>query len=148
MGDVGIGENSACVSQELLAYKEQAVRIADIVNSQPVLGGDTEWQKDPHKEEASAVSTFCTRGAPPPWPSPALPGPALGPVTTRLCVGARGFSAPVTLVLERIHVEMAQGGRRLRGHLRGTSSLPCSSAWTHKHPNNLKVGEDRVSRAP
>lgn len=77
MGDAGTFESSACVPQELLVYKEQVVRVADIVNSQPVLGGDTEWQKDPHKEEASAVSTFCTRGAPPPWPSPALPGPAL-----------------------------------------------------------------------
>lgn len=71
--------------------------------------------------------------------SSARPGPAHGPVTTCFCVGARGFSAPTALVLERIHVTWHKVDAVLVGtfvgplhcHVprRGHTSTPTISKW-------------------
>ncbi|KAG8507164.1 Pyridoxal kinase, partial [Galemys pyrenaicus] len=147
MGDKWNGEGSMYVPEDLLpVYKEKVVPVADIITPNQFEAELLSGRKIHSQEEALAVMDVLHSMGPDTVviTSSDLPSPrgsnyliALGSQRTRTPEGA--------VVTERIRMDM----RKVDAVFVGTGDLFAAMllAWTHKHPNNLKVACEKTLSA-
>ncbi|XP_012586583.1 PREDICTED: pyridoxal kinase [Condylura cristata] len=143
MGDKWNGEGSMYVPEDLLpVYRDKVVPVADIITPNQFEAELLSGRKIHSQEEALAVMDVLHSMGPDTVviTSSDLPSPrgsdyliALGSQRTRTPEGS--------VVTQRIRMDM----RRVDAVFVGTGDLFAAMllAWTHKHPNNLKVSSAR-----
>uniref|UniRef100_A0A8C9BY79 Pyridoxal kinase n=1 Tax=Phocoena sinus TaxID=42100 RepID=A0A8C9BY79_PHOSS len=147
MGDKWNGEGSMYVPEDLLpVYREKVVPVADIITPNQFEAELLSGRKIHSEEEALAVMDVLHSM-----------GPDTVVITSSDLLSARGSSYLIALgsqrtrtpdgsvVTQRIRMEM----RKVDAVFVGTGDLFAAMllAWTHRHPNNLKVACEKTVSA-
>ncbi|XP_045708383.1 pyridoxal kinase-like isoform X2 [Phyllostomus hastatus] len=161
MGDKWDGEGSMYVPEDLLpVYKEKVVPVADIITPNQFEAELLSGRKIHSQDEALAVTqewpthslcpagdgTCCTPWAPTQWSSPAPTCPPQRGSDYLIVLGSQRTRHPDgSVVTERIRMDI----RKVDAVFVGTGDLFAAMllAWTHKHPNNLKVACEKTVSA-
>lgn len=147
MGDKWNGEGSMYVPEDLLpVYKEKVVPVADIITPNQFEAELLSGRKIHSQEEALAVMDVLHSMGPDTVviTSSDLPSPRGNDYL--IALGSQRMRSPDgSVVTERIRMEM----RRVDAVFVGTGDLFAAMllAWTHKHPNNLKVACEKTVSA-
>uniref|UniRef100_A0ABK0LHK5 Pyridoxal kinase n=1 Tax=Rattus norvegicus TaxID=10116 RepID=A0ABK0LHK5_RAT len=147
MGDKRNGEGSMYVPQDLLpVYREKVVPMADIITPNQFEAELLSGRKIHSQEEAFAVMDVLHRMGPDTVviTSSDLPSPKGSDYL--MALGSQRMRKPDgSTVTQRIRMEM----RKLDAVFVGTGDLFAAMllAWTHKHPDNLKVACEKTVSA-
>lgn len=147
MGDKWNGEGSMYVPQDLLpVYREKVVPMADIITPNQFEAELLSGRKIHSQEEAFEVMDVLHRMGPDTVviTSSDLPSPKGSDYL--MALGSQRMRKPDgSMVTQRIRMEM----RKLDAVFVGTGDLFAAMllAWTHKHPDNLKVACEKTVSA-
>ncbi|XP_039713746.1 pyridoxal kinase [Pteropus medius] len=147
MGDKRNGEGSMYVPEDLLpVYKDKVVPVADIITPNQFEAELLSGRKIRTQEEALAVMDMLHAMGPDTVviTSSDLPSPRGGDYL--IALGSQRTRHPDgSVVTERIRMEML----KVDADFVGTGDLFAAMllAWTHKHPNNLKVACEKTVSA-